>query len=252
LPVIIAAPHGGYLEPEDLPDLPDRHGRDNFTQEASIETAEQLHRLTGQWPHLIINHLHARKLNAARAIDEAAGDNADARLAFEDFHRFIDAAKADVTAGWGAGHYLDMHANGHDERWTEIGLGISGTLLNDDDEVILARCPLSTVANLCGPLARPLLELVRGPTSLGGMLMEAGFRAVPSPEIPRPEDGGFFYAGWNTWRHGSRTEGTIDATHVESYWRFLRQPQRSAYTEAIARAMIRFMRVHYGMELLTP
>ena len=248
LPIILVAPHGGYLEPEDLPTI-DTHGRDNNTQETTRETAAWLELLTGKGPHIIINRLYCDKLNAARDIDEAAGEHPDARLAWEEFHGFIEVAKAEITEVWGAGHYVDEHANGHTEGWNEVGLGVSPALLNGDDAGIIERCAGSTVASLCGPGGVDMLELVRGETSLGGLLMDHGYLSVPSPEVPAPGEGGFFYAGWNTWEHGSKYGGTIDATHMENHWTFMVDDEREAYTLASATALIDFMAAHYGFEL---
>ena len=248
LPIILAAPHGGYLEPEDLPTIDD-HGRDNNTQETTRAVGEWLALLTGRQPHIIINHLHADKLNAARDIDEAAGEHPDARLAWEEFHAFIETAKTDITETWGAGHYVDVHTNGHSEGWNEIGLGVSADILNGSDEGIIERCDLSTVANLCGPGGAEMLEIIRGETSLGGLLRASGYLSVPSPDIPSPGEGGFFYAGWNTWAHGSRHGGTIDATHLENHWTFMVDDEREDFSLAIATGLQDFMVVHYGVGL---
>ena len=75
LPLIFAAPHGGYLSPKDMADLPDEHGNDSNTQETTRDTAEQLLSQTGQRPHIIINHLHPNKLNPARDRETAAGED---------------------------------------------------------------------------------------------------------------------------------------------------------------------------------
>ena len=169
--------------------------------------------------------------------------------AFDDFHAFIELAKSQVTEDWGAGHYIDVHTNGHEEGWIEIGLGISGSKLNESDEALAKRCSESTVAWLCSEGGADFVEVVRGETSLGGLLMAAGHLSVPSPELPGPGDGGFFYAGWNTWEHGSNDEGSIDATHLETYWSFMLDSAREEYSTDLAQALRDFMGAHYGFEL---
>src|ERR1043166_3210549 len=215
LPIIIVAPHGGELKPESIPDLPKAHGRDNKSQEYAREVAAGLERITkGGRPHLVVNLLHADKLNAARSEEEAAGPNEEARRAWKEFHAFIDAAKAGVSRAWKKGHYFEFHTNGHADQWIEVGLGVKGEILNADKIDAKKAAEQSTIRSVASQPGEDFLELLRGPTSLGGLLEARGYRAGPSPKNPGPGAGGYFYAGWNTWRHGSREGGTIDATHL--------------------------------------
>jgi len=249
LPIIIVAPHAGTLLPDELPDIHDR-GADNGTLETTQDLWDTLFAQTnGCYPHMIFCHLHPRKLNAVDEIDSAAGTHPIARNAWEEFHAFIEIAKARVTTDWGKGHYFEMHGNGHADMWNEIGLGVSKVYLNDSDDAILARLPYSTVKNLCTAGGADFLEIIKGETSLGGLLQERGWKSVPSPTYPAPEEGGFFFAGWNTWLHGSRYEGTIDATHLESYFVFMQVANRAAYTHDLAESILIFMETHYGFTL---
>ncbi len=73
LPIVISSPHGGYLRPSEIPDR--TYGvlaADTNSQEYTLEVAHYLKKLTGRRPHVIINRLHRRKLDANRAIQEAA------------------------------------------------------------------------------------------------------------------------------------------------------------------------------------
>ncbi|MBL4861914.1 MAG: T9SS type A sorting domain-containing protein [Crocinitomicaceae bacterium] len=249
MPIIIVAPHGGYIEPETLPII-GPHQRDNGTLVTSQALVDSIVAQTGGCrPHLIINHLHPTKMNPTHDIDSAAGTNLDARQAWNDFHNFIEDAKTEVTDESGKGHYFEIHGNGHAEMWTEIGLGVSKDYLNDSDSVILSRVGLSTVKNLCTVEGADFLEIIQGPTSLGGLLDARGWNSVPSPSNPAPGNGGFFYAGWNTWLHGSRYSGTIDATHIENYYAFMQTASRAQYAGDLAESILIFMEVHYGFLL---
>lgn len=246
LPIIIVAPHAGTLLPDELPDIHDR-GADNGTLETTQDLWDTLFAQTnGCYPHIIFCHLHPRKLNAVDEIDSAAGTHPAARNAYEEFHEYIQIAKDKVTNDWGKGHYFEMHGNGHAEMWSEIGLGVSKVYLNDSDDAILGRLPYSTVKNLCTDGGADFIEVIKGETSLGGLLQERGWKSVPSPTYPAPGEGGFFFAGWNTWLHGSRYEGTIDATHLENYFVFMQAANRAAYTHDLAESILIFMEVHYG------
>ena len=149
LPIIIVVPHGGTLIPVNLPVIHNR-GVDNGSFETSHLLYDSIIQHTnGCFPHMIISHLHPSVMNPVREIDTAAGTNVDARNAWYDFHNFIDTSKYDITNTWGAGHYFEMHGNGHSDMWTEVGLGVSKTYLNGSDSLILSRVGYSTVKNIC-------------------------------------------------------------------------------------------------------
>ena len=246
LPIIIVVPHGGSLIPANLPII-GIHGVDNGTFETSHLVYDSIiYHTNGCFPHMIISHLHPTVMNPVREIDSAAGTNIDARNAWYDFHDFIDTAKYDITNTWGAGHYFEMHGNGHSDMWTEIGLGVSKTYLNGSDSLILSRVGYSTVKNLCVNGGVNFLDVIKGPYSLGGLLDNKGWNSVPSPSNPSPGSGGFFYAGWNTWKHGSRYSGVIDASHVENYFVFMQTSNREQYATDLSKSIIEFMNIHYG------
>ena len=161
LPIIISVPHGGTLMPSNLPVIHNR-GVDN----GSFETSHLLYdtivyNTNGCFPHMIISHLHPSVMNPVREIDTAAGTNIDARNAWYDFHSFIDVAKYDITNTWGAGHYFEMHGNGHSDMWTEVGLGVSKSYLNGSDSLISSRVGYSTVKNLCTNGGAIFLDIIK-------------------------------------------------------------------------------------------
>lgn len=251
MPLIIVAPHAGNLQPTSLPDINTR-GNDNGTMDLVRFMADSLHLFSGGCrPHIIINHLRPSKLNPVHSANDSAisaGTNPIALQALSDFHNFIDIAHNKVSTDWGNGHYLELHGNGTAEKWNMVGLGISKTDLNDNDVVLNTKVNNSTIKHLCTAGGANFLEVLKGPTSLGGMLDSLGWKSSPSPAHPNPPDTvTFFYAGQNTWRYGSKNTGTIDATHLESYWEFMvKTINRYKYSNDLAQSMIRFMKLHYG------
>ncbi len=250
MPIIFVAPHAGELEPANLPDINTR-GPDNGTMELAFFMVDSLHFKTGGCrPHMIINHLKACKLNPVFSESDsiiAAGTHPEALQALNEFHNFIQIAYDQVTANWGKGHYFELHGNATTEEWNMIGLGLSKTYLNMPDSNIMTRVNHSTIKNLCTVGGADFLEVLKGPTSLGGMLDSLGWKSCTSPAYPSPPDSvTFFYAGQNTWRYGSRSSGTIDATHLESYWKFMVIPaNRSKYSNDLADVIIDFMNIYY-------
>jgi Secretion system C-terminal sorting domain len=251
MPIIIVAPHAGELEPSILPNINTRD-EDNGTMELALYMADSLRFKSGGCrPHIIINHLNPNKLNPVYSEADsvtAAGTNPLALHALRDFHLFIQIAHDKVTADWGKGHYFELHGNGTSEEWNMIGLGVSKNYLGLPDSVIMTRVNYSTVKHLCTVGGANFLEVLKGETSLGGMLAVRGWKSAPSPSHPSPPDSvTFFYAGHNTWRYGSKNSGTIDATHLESYWKFMVLPaNQSKYFNDLSDAMLSFMSLHYG------
>ncbi len=256
MPIIIVAPHAGNLQPIDLPDINTR-GNDNGTMDLARFMADSLHLKTGgSRPHIIINHLRPNKLNPVFSeadSTDAAGTDPVALQALRDFHDFIQVAHNKVSADWGKGHYFELHGNGTAEHWNMVGLGVSKSYLNMSDAVIETRVNYSTIKNLCTIGGADFLEVLKGPTSLGGMLESLGWKTTTSPYYPAPPGSvTFYYAGQNTWRYGSKHTGTIDATHLESYWKFMvKSANRSKYSNDLADSMLDFMNIHYGFPCRT-
>jgi hypothetical protein len=249
LPLIIAVPHGGYEEPDDLSWLEGpRQGRDENSLEAALHVMFEIEEITGEVPHMILNHLHADILNAAASQEDGAGEHPDTQAAWEEFHTFIRTAKTEVISTWGSGHFIDFQANGHGEGWTGVGVGLTAAALSGEADAIRASCTDTTVAHLCTTGA-DLLELTQGATSLGGLLSTNGHLVVPSPDLPTPGDGNFSKSNWNTWEHGSHLGGRTDATLLDNHQSLLTEENRAEYSRDLAETIISFLNIHYGADL---
>jgi len=255
LPIIISAPHGGTLAPAEIPAQPGDE-QDGGSQEYARLLHAYLRDLTGRTPHLIINHLTRNRLEANSDQQGASYGNTQAAEAWEDYHAFTDAAKAWVTSACGRGHYFDLHTNGHDEGWVEMGLALNGSELNLSDAELdtQVRRERSTLRALASSDGIRFIEIIRGPTSLGGLLEAAGVKAVPSPTYPGPGEGGYYNGGYNVRRHGSSKGGVIDATQIESHFNYVNSgaTKREAYTRKLAQAIHDYMTAHYGFDLDAP
>jgi hypothetical protein len=253
LPIIISAPHGGYLTPKEIPNR--RYGereRDPNSQEYTRAVVDYIVQRTGHYPHVIINHLHRIKLDANRDIREAAQGNPWAEQAWYEFHGFIDQAKATVESQWGRGHYFDFHSMGHREAWVEFGyLLADGNLRHSDEELnspdYWSGSSLRSLANSPGVY---FPEIIRGETSLGGLMQSHGYKTVPSPAYPDPAGGTYYIGDYNITRHGSRDGGAIDGTQVETYRRLVKDGELDAYAQALADSILRFIEIHYSFRSL--
>lgn len=253
LPIIIVAPHGGYLNPKEFPNLPELHRNDNNSQEYARGLAKHLKTITGKQAHVVINHIRTEKFNPARKKEIATNGHTVLERVWEQFHEFIEEAKLAVLRDWGSGHYFECHVNAHREGWIEIGQGVSRERLNTldsenaDIESFIAK---SCVRSLASKPHVDFVELIRGEYSLGGLLQRKGYKAIPSPKNQKPVDQRYFFAGWNLWKHGSRDGGSIDATHLETHFRYLRTPEElDQYCKDLSDVVTIWMEKHYLFDL---
>jgi hypothetical protein len=235
LPLVLTAPHGGYLEPSEIPNRGwGVTGRDRNTQELTLAIRDALHSRTGAYPHVIISHLHRIKLDPNREIMEAAQGDPYAERAWWEFQIFADEAGFLVEDDFGEGLHLDIHGHGHAINRLELGYLLSRTDLAQTDA--------------------SLADLVRGPFSLGTLMEQRFVPAVPSTSQPNPGQDDYFTGGYNTVRHGSRDGGSISGIQIEHHYPGLRDEaqNREQYAEALADALLAFFPAHLGFELAPP
>lgn len=255
LPIILSAPHGGGLEPANIPDR-DCAGcvtvRDAWTQTITEGIYDAFVENTGCYPHVIINLLHRKKFDANRDIDDAADGNPIVEQAWFGYHDFIDAAKAQVEREYGRGLFLDMHGHGHTIQRIELGyllgrpeLQLSDGLLNTNTYIQKSSIRTLAADNRSGLSHSALL---RGNTSFGTITDLKGLPSVPSSADPYPDNGeDYFSGGYNTARHGSRDNaGPIDAIQIEMNQdiRFTALARENTI-DSTTQAIIEFIRQHY-------
>jgi N-formylglutamate amidohydrolase len=224
LPLIFSAPHGGNLEPESIPDrMCDGCVlvNDAWTKPITEGVYDRIVKLTGCYPHVIINLLRRSKFDANRDIEEAATGNEIVEQSWRGYHGFIDAAKTQVREEYKRGLFLDIHGHAHTKQRIELGYLLSGFELRMEDsdlnaELLVAESSIRTLAADNIGLNKHA-QLLRGEDSMGTLLEDKGFPAVPSLLDPFPlSSDSYFSGGYNTVRHGSRdNQGAIDAIQIE-------------------------------------
>lgn len=251
LPVILSAPHGGDLTPTEIANratgviVTDRN-----TRELTLAVRDAFIDLTGAAPHVVISHLDRVKLDPNREIAEAAQGDPFAERAWEEYHGFIERARVEA-AEMGEGMYFDMHGHGHPEDRLELGYLLSADRLNGDDGSLnsLATVQQTSIREIGRDSGLPFSQVIRGPTSLGGLLEERGVPAVPSPSIPGPGTDPYFSGGYSTWRHGSLADTElVSGIQIEHHYRGLRNSDanRRAFATVLADAVRAFMLEHMG------
>ncbi|MES2524726.1 MAG: hypothetical protein V4617_18665 [Gemmatimonadota bacterium] len=255
-PLIIIAPHGGALLPQELPDRVCTGCvtvTDLNTQELSRAIIEAFVRRTGVRPHLVVNRLNRRKFDGNRDLVEATDGYAPLTPTWTWLQAAVDSAKQRVAAAHGRGLVIDLHGHGHAIARLELGYLLSASDLRRSDATLTASGDMArtSIARLStdaksgerGP------ALLRGPNSLGSLMATAGVPSVPSAGTPAPLVGEeYFDGGFNTSRNGSSSGGAIDAIQIETHYTGVRDNvnTRAHFADVLAAALVRYLDLQYG------
>ncbi len=269
-PVILTAPHGGALTPSTIPDRTASLCGGTATTVTDANTQDLVRTMQqrffarhGTYPHVIISLLSRRKLDPNRLPTEAACNNADALVALEDWHRFIDGAKQSVLQATGKGWYMDMHGHGHTVQRLELGYLLSSSDLDRTDAVLDASTTFENTSSIhtlsqFSPLS--FATLLRGANSLGTLYATNGFPAVPSTSDPGPNGAEYFNGGDNTVRHscgagatalGGVSNGNICGVQIEANFTGVRDTpaNRERFADVTATVLESYLRIHWGVRL---
>lgn len=260
IPVIVSAPHGGTLEPAEIaPRQAGTQVRDTNTTELARNFYYRMQDRVGAQPHLILVHLNRNRLDANRAMVEATELSAPAVTAWEEYHKYIAAAKRSVVRNFGSGLYLDFHGLRASRTKIEIGYLLSGSQLEIPDPRM--RHPgyarLSSLYGLSEQTDASFEELLRGANSFGTLLTNASYDSVPSTQYPDPgrdssnNRNAYFSGGYNTFKHGSVQGGFISGIQLEHVWEGVRDSlsNRRAYCTALAGVTETYLAEHFGLSL---
>ena len=140
LPIILSAPHGGWIDPSEIPDRTQGITQiDTNTYQLTKMIMDTLTIRFGGKPHVILCLLERLKLDANRDSAEAAEGNIYAERAWAEYHYYLDIAKELVTVNHGSGIVFDIHGHGENpdgyyDLRTWLGYLIKGDELDLPDE----------------------------------------------------------------------------------------------------------------------
>ncbi len=247
LPFVISAPHGGREKPSEIPDREKgTFAFDTNTQELIRAIDAEFAARTGHHPHVVICRIQRRKIDVNREIVEACAGNKLAEVTWNEYHRFIDSARASVSAKYGKGLFIDLHGHGHKDQRLELGyLHSRDTLAKSDAELnkpeIIAESGLRA---LVPHVKMPYAELLRGPRSFGALMEANGFASTPSPKKPVPGDP-YFNGGYTVRRHTS-TGAPFVGFQIESNSHGVRD--NAASRAKFAKALFNSVRDYLGAQ----
>lgn len=256
LPLILTAPHGGRLKPAEAKTRTFGYlAQDSNTAELTFMIAEELQAQFGGNPNVVICQMHRIKLDCNRDIEEAAQGDPLASATWKLYHGAIEAMRKDISVKFGCGLLLDIHGHRHEQPRVELGYLLSGAQLSVPDEALNASTTLpgeTSIRELDQRSPLSFASLLRGRMSLGGLLEERGFPAVPSPQNPTPgKTAAYFSGAYDVMAHGSRDDGAVSAIQLECPWDGLRdKPQNQRrFAKILAEALGKYFEAHFGRKL---
>lgn len=248
IPIIMSIPHGGLLDPDDIPDrscqcanpghqkCPVILQNDGYTIDLGEEIAHSIKLHTSCHPYVVINHLRRSKLDPNRQIHIAAQNNHQAMEAFNEYHEWLENTRLELQRGL----LIDLHGRGKADGMIQLGYCLKGSSLISD-QYDTSRSSIADLAK-----ENPDDDLITGPNSLGAFLQQEGLQALPSPTHRAPGSSEvYFSGGYITQRHGNQG---IDGIQVEIP-RDLRidggEEGRTRVGHALGKAISDFYHFHY-------
>tara|TARA_Y100000588_G_scaffold204072_1_gene217894 strand:- start:137 stop:1138 length:1002 start_codon:yes stop_codon:yes gene_type:complete len=259
IPIILSASHGGWIEPDEIPDRTEGTTvTDINTYQLTKVIMDTLQSHFGGKPHVILCLLERLKLDANRNINDASDGNVYAERAWKEYHHYIDVAKELVAINYGSGILFDIHGHGENpdgfyDLRTWLGYLISGNDLDLPDEDLNSEVfkNQSSIRTLADTTTFTFVNILRGETSFGTLMDSLGYPCVPSTNDPGPAGLRYFSGGYITDRHGSSDGSVISAIQVELPQPGIRDTGEnwSRYASAFAKAIDIYYKFHMGKEL---
>ena len=258
IPLLIIAPHGGDLKPQWLDDRNCENSKivqDQYTLEIALQIEQELNTL-GFQPFLVLSKMHRIKIDLNRSLETALCKDKSAMPLWVVFHNQIDIFRNEISSSYGRGLVIDLHGQSHPEERIELGYLLNGSMLRDLEQNATDYSNQVSIKNLISnhPKQTSFQQLLVGENSLGTLLSEQDFAAVPSQSDQAPlESQLFFSGGHNTINYGSRDSGTIDAIQVELNRAGLRaeSDDRQRFANVFSNIIIDYLTVHYS-DAFTP
>lgn len=252
LPIVLTAPHGGRLKPEEIPDRAKGVVQmDANTQELARAVADEFFTQTGHRAHLVVCRLHRAKLDCNREIVEAAQGSAVAEKAWGEYHGFIDRAIDAEIGRAGKVFTVDLHGHAHKDQRLELGYLHSEKTLGQPDEVLNSAKVVQegSLREIAKYTKLAYVDVLCGPRSLGARLQAAGYPCTPSPEKPVP--GVPYFDGGYTVRRHVAAGRPIAGLQIECNSVGVRDTEenRVKFVKALVKVLREYLPAEYGLKV---
>lgn len=248
VPLIISAPHGGTLTPNEIPNR-SCSGittvRDRNTTELADEIKYQMIQDFGVEPYIVSALIHRKKIDLNRDVELATCGHTLGKEVWHEYHRKIEEAIQSAVEEYGAAIFIDLHGHGHEVQRLELGYLLSNEELRESYEGSGATDRLaekSSFKNLIrANLDLEFQDLLTGERAFGTIMENEGVPAVPSMQDPFPYPGeAYFNGGYNTRRYSSDDYPEVFGWQIEAHFNGVRNSDenRNAFAKAFSKAIM--------------
>lgn len=253
LPLILSAPNGGTEAPAGIGDRMVGDTTSAPDTDLLVQAIDDAFATRGEGrPTLVISHLVRRKADMDHALEGSTAGYVEAERAWREYHGFLAAARAFLQDREVRGLIVDVHGRNAVDA-VELGYLLTAADLSVSDlELNGSPLPLkSSIRDLRRGTVPPFSAIVRGPSSLGGLLDGHGVPVIPSPSVPRPTGDGYLPGGYIVDTYGSRDGSLVSALSLQVP-RELRDtgPARAEFAGRLRDALDQFFHMAYGRALL--
>ena len=257
MPLVISVPHGGDLEPTDVPDrtcpgvVTVTDGRTINMARAIIDVFQKNY---GFYPSIIICHLKRLKVDMNREIEIATCGNEEMKVPWRFWHEMVDTAIAQAVNKYGKTIYIDLHGQGHPNQRLELGYLLDNVQLQEssksNNDTIFTS--ISSVYNLIGSSngKLKLKDLLTGSNAFGTWMAESGFPSTPSKQDPYPyPNEKYFDGGYNVRRFTQKPN--VFGWQIESNNKGVRDNMTScfAFADAFSKNIIKYLSTYTSIDV---
>lgn len=254
LPLVISAPHGGTLQPDEVPDR-SCEGittvRDRNTTELALQIEQALESEYNQRPYVVAAYISRKKIDLNRDIGESTCGNITMEEVWHQYHEYIETALSMAIEEFGYALLIDLHGHGHDKQRLELGYALTKSEIRDahlDESAANDLASESSLRNLFNINSEVnLQDLLTGEYAFGTLMEGGDIPSVPSLDDPYPLDGDpYFTGGYNTRRYASSDYPRVLGWQIEANYQGLRESVegREKFSETFAKAIDTFIDQH--------
>src|SRR5699024_4571524 len=249
MPLVISAPHGGTLEPEEISDRSCKGSttvRDLNIDKLAFNIREELQEENGTQPSVVVARIARKKVDFNRSLDQATCGNETMNQTWKVYHAYIDSALSRAVKKYGYAIFIDLHGHGHKNQRLEIGYKPTKGKLKEmylDSSKASEMASETSVANLLDIKDLKISSLLWGKNSFGTLMTQKGFAAVPSRDDPYPlKKESYFTGGYNTRRYTSNEYPNVFGWQIEANYKGVRDAEgRPKFAQAFAKAILTYI-----------